>query len=118
MQSELFYRGAWFVPEKSETQIPGTLSFSPQKGADLQLFGVLNDSDNEDKWDLPIICGITEVGKKITLFKCFRNNRHSNSNGLESSSYEALYMFVGLLIPEEELKFTSINVRFQDFDKW
>jgi hypothetical protein len=66
---------------------------------------VLNDSNKEDKPDLPIICGITEDGKKITLFKCFRNNRHFNSNGLESSSFETLYMFVGLLMPEEELKF-------------
>src|SRR5947209_5494647 len=118
MQSEHHFRGAWFIPGKTEDQIPGILSYSPQKGAELQLFGILSESENKDQFDLPVICGITEDGKEITLYKCFRNNRHFNSNGLESCSFEAIYMFVGLLLPVEELKFKSINIQFQDFDSW
>lgn len=118
MQNELHFRGAWFTPGKTETQIPGILNYTPQKGADLQLFGILNDSDKQNEFDLPVICGITEDGKKITLYKCSRNKSHFNSNGLESCSFEAIYMFVGLLIPIEELKFKSINIQFQDFESW
>lgn len=118
MQDEIHFRGAWFLPDNRETQIPGLLNFNPSKGVDLQLFGILDGTDGENDMDLPVICGITEDGKKITLYKCYRYTRHFNSNGLESCSYEALFMLVGLLMPVQELKFKSVQMEVQDFDRW
>jgi hypothetical protein len=118
MQEKLHFRGVWFLPEEKEIQVTGILDYSPSSGIDLQLFGILNESESVVDGDIAIICGITSDGKKITLYKCHPYQRGFNSNGLEDSSYEALYMFIGLLMPKEELKFKSINIEFQDFDHW
>jgi hypothetical protein len=118
MQRELHFRGVWFLPDDKKLQVPGILDYSPNKGVDLQLLGVLGKSESIIDGDLSVICGITSDGKKITLYKCYPYHRGFSSNGLENSSYEALYMFVGLLIPTEELKFKYIKIHFQDFDRW
>jgi len=66
-----------------------------------------------------LINGISEDGKRITLYQCSRFERTFSSNTYETSRYDALYMFIGKHFNcVEDLKFESISCVLANFDLW
>jgi hypothetical protein len=118
MQENLNLKGIWFLPNNPDKGITGLLEYSPDKGAKLQLMGVFEDT-HHSQHEPEFINGISADGNQITLYKCYRFGRGFNSNSFETSSYDALFMFIGTFFwDKKELKFQKISFVFEDFDKW
>lgn len=48
LQKSFEYKGQWWLPEKPENRLFGTLSYDPIKGAKLAIFGSFAE---ESAWD-------------------------------------------------------------------
>jgi len=124
MMDKFEYKGRWWLPDKPEKQVSGTLRFTPNEGAILELIGSFKDT--KDILKPEIILGISSNGKKITLHKCFETKcfeTKTKSNvsfpGLLTSSFYANEIFVGAHFQKsEDIKFRELSIRYSYLDEW
>jgi len=114
------YKGQWWLPNKPEKAVSGTLRYSHNDGAVLELIGSFEDSGEMHKMPRPVvILGTSSEGKDISLHGCFLIQGRTSYPGFSTSSYFASTAFVGVHFPKiEDVRFRSINVRFSHFDEW
>jgi hypothetical protein len=68
---------------------------------------------------LPIILGITQQGKPITLYKCIINNWSYPLVGLGGGRYRAHFIFEGVHFEaEEKIRFNQLCGNYTDLDAW
>ncbi|NTW20185.1 MAG: hypothetical protein HGA42_11510 [Nostocales cyanobacterium W4_Combined_metabat2_030] len=138
--------GQWWIPSKPEVRIPGTLSFSSDRGARLELMGsfydasfvekditsdvILPDQENLLKEGMKelefikpeeiIILGLIENNEEITLYKC--SGRIANFEFVKSRTtlfFYAEYILKKIHISNEEsIKFKSIAIEYSYFREW
>ncbi|MGM3304468.1 HEPN domain-containing protein [Anabaena sp. WFMT] len=138
--------GQWWIPSKPEVRIPGTLSFSSDRDARLELMGsfydgssvekditsdvILADQENLLKAGMKelefiepeeiIILGLIENNEEITLYKC--SGRIANFDFVESTHtlvFYAKYILRKIHISNEEsIKFKSIAIEYSYFREW
>lgn len=120
MVEEFEYKGIWWLPDKPEKQVSGTLRFTPDEGAILDLTGSFRGNKNIGKVSDPeIILGVSSNGKNITLYKCFENKSTFNSSGFQTSSFHINVVFIGAHFQKsEDTKFKSISVHYLYLDEW
>lgn len=120
MIEEFEYNGIWWLPGKSKKQISGTLRFTPDEGAILNLIGSFKDiKDINEMLEPEIILGVSSNGKKITLYKCFETKSSLNFPGFQTSSFYANMVFIGTHFQNsEDIKFKSISVHYSHLDEW
>lgn len=122
MIEEFEYKGIWWLPDKPEKQISGTLRFSPKEGAILDLIGSFKDIEDmhKDKMLEPeIILGIFSNGKNITLHKCFETKSNISFPGFSTSSFYANVVFVGAHFQKkEDIKFKKLSIHYSLLDEW
>lgn len=132
MIEEFEYKGIWWLSDDPEEKIAGTLSFTPGKGAVLDLMGSFENikstnykgSITKKVWagelfEPEIMLGTSSGGKKITLHKCFETNKRYSSSGFPTSSFYANIVFIGWHFTKpEELKFKSFFVNYPHFEEW
>jgi ApeA-like protein len=88
MIEDVEYKGYWHITENPAYQIAGTLTFSADQGAHLNLIGSFHAyEDCERIPELPFILGTAHDGTRITLFRCFLgvcrlNRSHVSQNDL------------------------------------
>ena len=115
MMDKFEYKGRWWLPDKPEKQVSGTLRFTPNEGAILDLIGSFRDT--KDTLKPEIILGISN-GKKITLHKCFET-KPNNVSVPESLSFYADEVFVGAHFQKsEDIKFRKLCIRYSYLDEW
>ena len=119
MIEDVDYKGYWHTTEKPDCQIAGTLTFSPDQGAQLNLIGSFHSYEDREKLqELQFILGTTHDGTKITLFDCFLTSIKSGSGGL-TSRFHAQFVFVGVHFRDKtELKFTAFSIHYSNLDDW
>ena len=83
-------RGLFWLPNKRDDEVPGTLTYDPEKGAVLELLGVfgeLNDAlakafggarDDEEQ----VIHGVTTKGKPVSLLRAHDIHRQLPMPGI------------------------------------
>jgi hypothetical protein len=71
MKDSFEYKGKWFLPDKPEERVFGTLKYDSKEGSTLELFGLLP----ENGLDINLINGLTNDSKKITLHRVFLHHR-------------------------------------------
>lgn len=121
MNEEFEYKGNWWLPDKPEKRVSGTLTFTPNKGANLDLMGSFKDTENMNITLKPeIILGVSSDGKYITLYKCFETNSTPNFLGVQTSSrFLANLVFEGVHFQtSEDISFKSISVHYLYLDEW
>jgi hypothetical protein len=120
MIEELEYEGIWWIPGKPKEKVSGTLRFTPDEGAILDLIGSFKDIKNMNKMLEPeIILGVSSNGKNITLYKCFETKSSFSSPGFQTSSFYANFVFIGAHFQKsEDIKFKSISVHYLHLDEW
>jgi len=90
MIEDFEYKGIWWLSSRPEKQISGTLKFTPDKGAVLDLIGSFKNITDMNKMLEPeIIIGVSSNGKNITLYECFETNSNLSFPGLLTSSFYA-----------------------------
>lgn len=120
MIKEFEYKGDWWLPENPQNRIKGTLKFSPNEGATLDLIGSFKDIKNFDKAIEPdIIVGETTNGKAVTLYKCFEIKSSMSLPGSTTSLIYANYVFVGVHFQKTEaILFKNMSVHYLHLDEW
>jgi len=114
------YKGQWWLPNEPAKAVSGTLKYTHNDGAVLELMGSFEDSREMYKMARPvIILGTSSNGKDISLHGCFLLQVRKSYPGLSTSSYFANMVLVGAHFHKaEDIRFRSINVRFSHFDEW
>ncbi len=114
------YKGIWWLPDKPEEQISGTLRFAAAEGAVLELIGSFKDLQDMNKILEPeIILGISSNGKNITLYKCFETKSTISFPGFQTSSFYGNVVFVGVHFQKaEEIKFNNLSIHYLHLDEW
>ena len=120
MSEKFEFKGIWWLPDKPEEQISGTLRFVAAEGAVLELIGSFKDLQDMNKILEPeIILGISSNGKNITLYKCFETKSTISFPGFQTSSFYGNVVFVGVHFQKaEEIKFNNLSIHYLHLDEW
>lgn len=111
MIEEFTYKGVWFIPEKPENQITGTLTFKPNSDPNLELLGSFYRGNSMH--EPTFILGYSTDGEKITLYKSFEYSRSA------VTEYAPMYVMIGEhFYKEEDFKFKIIKGRFKNLEQW
>lgn len=119
MKESIEFRGNWWLPDNPEKQLPGTLTFSQEKGGFLDLVGVFDTKETERVSQPKIILGINQQGKRYSLHNCHYNSWTYPISGLGRAVYRVTFIFEGVHFnAENEIKFHQICGNFTDQDAW
>lgn len=119
MQNPFELKGYWWLPDSEENKLPGTLSYSQEDGTTLELVGVFDTKKLEPIQQLPIILGVTQQGKPITLYRCIINSWTYPLVGLGGGKYLAHFVFEGVHFEtEEKIRFNQLCGSYTDLDAW
>lgn len=121
MQSPFELKGYWWLPNSEENKLPGTLTYSQEDGAVLEMVGVFESKKLEPIQPLPIILGVTQQGKLITLYKCVISSWTYPLVGLGvgGGKYLAHFVFEGVHFEaEEKIRFNKLCGSYTDLDAW
>ena len=117
---ELHCQGIWWLPENPDEKVAGTLSFSPGKGAVLDLVGSFDQLPqimNFEHNTLPLILGVAKNQGDITLVECFNSGNHVGS--ILTQQYKPQVVFVGAHVSkQEELLFNKVKATFTNLTEW
>ena len=125
MTEEFEIRGEWYLPTSKEKRVYGILTYHPQDGIDLELYGNLNGECIFPKFkDHEIILGLTSDSKQVTLYKCnmmkSRQRRlvHGES-GKHITTYSIIFTLIGLHVDTvSDLKFNKISSEIFNLEEW
>ncbi|MBE0680553.1 MAG: hypothetical protein IH589_01455 [Anaerolineales bacterium] len=119
MQNPIELKGYWWLPNSEENQLPGTLTFSQEDGAFLEIVGVFG-TERIAKIEQPtIILGLTQQGKPITLYKCIITSLSYPLVGLGGGKYRVHFVFEGVHFDsKEKIKFHQLRGSYTDLDAW
>jgi hypothetical protein len=112
------YQGYWWLPEKPDLQVFGTLRLGPE--ATLELFGAFSQPTGQFRPAVTdIILGVSFRGKRITLHRCLQFGLGYSCGGTERSSFSIMAVYVGVHFERmEDIKFKDISVVFDHIDDW
>jgi len=118
--------GEWFLPTDRNNRVHGTLTFDPQNGTDLELYGSL-EGDNflPEFIDQEIILGLTSDSKEVTLYNCFMSKSDGatfvsgGESGKPSTTYSIRYLLIGFHANTiTDLMFTQISSEIFNLGEW
>jgi len=114
------YSGIWWLPEKPDKQVSGTLKFYSGENTSLQLIGAFKDiTEINVVKNHDIILGLTSEGKKITLFKCFEHQSVIHVPGFISTSFFVSVVFEGHQFNKtEDIVFDSVLLHYNNLNEW
>lgn len=102
------YKGRWWLLEKTDKKIEGTLSFVHGEDITLELSGVFEQDDPE------IIMGISD-DNKITLYK---NLLIKRQDGIHSV-FIVEYVFLGKHFNQpQDIGFSSVSINYTYLEEW
>ena len=122
MREKNVYQGNWHLPNFEE-KVGGILTFEPDEGAYLELFGGFSC------WDpfavpsgIEILLGTAVGGKAITLLDCFCTSRRNSGFGTTSIEYlkfSVRFVLMDTHIEKPEvLKFNKIVANIHNLREW
>jgi len=127
MQNEFRFTGMWYLPDATHNSIYGTLVFTPDTGAVLQLNGGFLEvqfGHIPEALKPTIVVGSTSnYLQQVTLYRCGPINSYSYVIKLPiavvSSHTQCEYVLIGgAFYKEEEIVFTELRVNFNNLDDW
>lgn len=116
MTEKFEHKGRWKLPNNDEC-FDGTLSFDPDFGVNLEVFGTFNKGlfNRESK---EIIIGETTSGN-ITLVDNWYKTRKTTSNGVVITQYKPGFVFIGQHFEEiERIAFCNVSFRLFNLFPW
>lgn len=112
------------MPESPDVAVPGSLDFSPEQGARLNLLGSLQADLTKlnQAFDPPLVHGVDEGGTQVTLLGCQQINAKLGFGGggaQVTAELVARFTLTGiLLLPDDLAIFDRAFVRFSCLDEW
>jgi hypothetical protein len=118
MLEKIDYKGIWYLPEKSEIKVEGTLTFDPDGESILDLTGSFTETYSKIK-NQKVILGFTTKGKKITLIDCLEISRSESFPGMTTTCYLVTFIFEGAHFQtEDDIKFNRISANLSKLEEW
>jgi len=122
MMDDFKHKGRWWLPADPDTQVEGTLTYSPADGPILALSGAFGDLrgliGTQGLSSPRLILGTTASGQQITLLDCAQKHR-SVGSGYPTSSYHVRAAFVGSHFQSyDDITFESLRVHYSYLDGW
>jgi hypothetical protein len=119
MNSNLEWKGVFWLPDDANEQVHGIFRYSPDEGIDLDLFGAFRGKLDTASTAETVLPGVTEGGKKLTFLNCWQTTASMSIPGFQTSRISALYCFIGEHFESAgSIQFDSIRVEFQAFGAW
>jgi hypothetical protein len=119
MKDNTEWKGYWWLPDAEDNKLSGTLSFSQENGARLELVGVFGTERNARIEQPAIILGDTQQGKPITLYKCVYTQWTYPMIGLGGGTYHVHFVFDGVHFDtEEKIAFHQLRGSYTDLEAW
>jgi ApeA N-terminal domain 1 len=110
------FLGVWWIPPDQTNIVPGTLTFTHQDGIRLMLMGSLSPiQDLQAFKKYPIILGVTQEGKQVTLSECFQIQRQLGFGGSNYSNqgFRIGTVYVGTHFADpQEIRFHKIEMQY------
>lgn len=112
--------GVFWLADAPETQVAGTIRFSAETGATIDLIGAFGQIENfadEDEADARIV-GV--AGRKLlTLSHCLRTNRTIEMPGIPRETWNAGLVLAGAQWgAAEQFEFDRLTVEFDQLPNW
>ena len=108
MESLTDESGYWWLPEDSSRRYPGRLSFDQRDGARLELsIQEETPSFTRANEEYPLIHGVTNRGREISLAHCYSTNDRWSHVGISTQTIFGHFVFDGFHLPSVE----SANIR-------
>jgi hypothetical protein len=126
MTEERIIVGEWFLPTNREHRVHGTLTYHPQVGTELELYGSLDGDDIFPQFkDQEIILGLTKDSKQVTLYSCNMTKSggatlvQGEESGKPSLAYSIIFALIGCHgNTVEDLKFSRISSEIFNLGEW
>lgn len=117
---DLEYSGMWWFPSSQENMIAGTLTFSNQDGIRLNLIGSFKEVTKLNSLETyPLILGVTNEGKLLTLCDCVESGFRMSFPGFRSQQFLATMAYIGAHFANpEEIRFHKVQVRYSHLPDW
>lgn len=116
--------GVWWIPSDPNRKLTGTLTFSPQSGANLELVGYFEADRSMHLLETNrLIYGLTTQFGAITLSGCRGEGvsvkEYPHTESLNTSRYRAERLFVGLHLRDlEAMRIPEISLSMTDLHDW
>jgi len=116
MEKNFSYNGFWFLPENKEEQIPGEISYSAEDGVTVKFLGNFGDEKRHfDKNYYPLILGVLENGKEVTLIESSKRNSTVSYPGIPTMTLISSYALVGKHYETlDDITFQRVEARFNN----
>ncbi len=110
--------GYWWLPDKPDHKIYGTLQYQPEAAPELTLEGSFNPYASDYLLNI-VIHGTTADGLACTLTDAYQKVNRMHMPGMTTSEFFCNRLFVGneLLMPNEAT-FESAVVEYSDMTSW
>ena len=121
------HQGLFWLSEHPDDQVPGTLSYDPDNGAELKLLGIFGDVSDGFKRvfggapedEKAIILGITTKGKPISLLSAINTKRQINMPGIAHETWSSNLLVIGAhVISADDAIFSKSYLRFEEIEAW
>src|SRR5260370_15488542 len=116
------FLGQWWVLPDQTKAIPGTLTFTNQDGIRLMLMGSFKSIPELQNFKTyPIILGITQDGKSITLSECMEIQIQLGLSGSNYSNqgFRIGSAYIGFHFADpQEIRFHKIEVQYSHLPDW
>jgi hypothetical protein len=122
MTDEFERKGIWWLPDKPERKLVGTLKYSPRDGGELELVGGFASLKElvDGVWVMApsVILGVEQDGKKITLLHCVQKT-WATGGGYAICSFSAQVVCMGAhYTTPQEMVFAGLWVHYSHLDEW
>ena len=126
MMDSFIIKGQWFLSRNIENQVQGTLTFDPQEGIELELYGCFDEYFLTPKFgNQEIILGIASDSKQITLFNCLITQLGGVTMipglvvGIPSIKYSIRYLLIGTHAnTTADLVFNQVSAEIFNLGEW
>ncbi|MCT7977715.1 HEPN domain-containing protein [Laspinema olomoucense] len=110
--------GCWWLPSNPDNVVLGILKFTPEKGIELSLFMPLDESARSGSYQ-PLILGLLENEKKVTLYKSILIFMRLPGTGFNSPKYTSEIGLVGHHFNQlNEMLFYKAGVDYSYLRDW
>lgn len=121
LQEGFEYTGLWWLPEDTEKEIGGTLSYSPIDGIHLALLGTFNSESIRinNNFETDVVNGVTSNGILCTLFSNVQVDYSFNVPGFYQQKLVSNLLVMGRHFSSfDELIFTKWRISYENLDDW
>lgn len=126
MNNKIKIEGEWYLPTSRGSRVHGTLTFDPQEGTELELYGSLSDDAFIHEFrDQEIILGLTSDSKQVTLNGCNMTKStgatlvQEGESGKSKTTYSIRFLLIGLHVDSiDDLKFNQISSDIFNLGEW